>query len=435
MKEFLDFLGSQSPYDGLSLDDLQELASSVEVEFFASASVIIPADSAPLEHMFVVRTGEVEVVDRGVVIDVLGAGDTFGHISVLSGLSPAFEVRAADDTLVYRLPDPRKVLREPDRLTFSHYASAISRRRLTHTTLAEASRRPVQRYMRELVWADATTTVRDAARSMGDAGQSCVLIEVADGTLGIATDQDFRKLVAADNPALDGPVAAIMTSPVRSVRVDDTVTAAFLEMVEHGIHHLLVTGDAGQPLGFVRVVDLASADVRDPLLVRAAVDDAATLQELVAAAALLPATVIELAEYGVSPLQIGALDSTVRDHVVRRVVELCGTGPELEDVQLSWLALGSLARRESLPLSDIDSAIIWQGREVDEDAARANAEDVLGMLETCGFKRCVKGANATNPLFSRSVADWQAATHRIGSMIRPPRAWCCWHPSSRTVAG
>lgn len=415
MKEFLDFLGGQSPYDGLSFDDLEKLASAVEVEFFARGSIVVPANSPPLSHLFVIRTGEVEVVDRAVVIDVLGPGDTFGHISVLSGLPPALEVRTVEDTLVYRLPDPRQILAEPETLRFSNYASLISRRRLTQTTLAEASRRPVHRFMRQLVWADATTSLRDAARSMNDAGESCVLVTLANGSLGIATDQDFRRLVAADNPSLDAPVASIATTPVRTVQVDDTVTSAFLEMVEHGVHHLLVTSEAGRPLGFVRVVDLASADVRDPLLVRAAVDAASTISELAEAAALLPATVIELDDYGVPAIQIGALESTVRDHIVRRLVEICDTDADLEGVGLAWLALGSLARRESLPSSDVDTAIIWKpGDEHDDsaEAVRIYAERVLSALETCGFRRCPKGANATNPLFSRSVSDWQESASR-----------------------
>jgi hypothetical protein len=36
----------------------------------------------------------------------LAPGDTFGHISVLSGLPPTLAVRAAEDTLLYRLLTP-----------------------------------------------------------------------------------------------------------------------------------------------------------------------------------------------------------------------------------------------------------------------------------------------------------------------------------------
>lgn len=88
MQEFADFLGSQPPFDALSADDLARLARRVEVEYFAAGTVIVPAGSQPLDHLFVVRTGAVEIADRGRTVDLLGPGDTFGHISVLTGLAP-----------------------------------------------------------------------------------------------------------------------------------------------------------------------------------------------------------------------------------------------------------------------------------------------------------------------------------------------------------
>ncbi len=118
MREYVDFLGSQPPYDALDSADLDALARTVEVEYFAAGARIVEAGQAPLDHFFVVRTGEVEVIDRGRVVDLLGPGETFGQISVLSGLPPPLAVRASEDTLCYRFPDPRPVLRHPQRLQF-----------------------------------------------------------------------------------------------------------------------------------------------------------------------------------------------------------------------------------------------------------------------------------------------------------------------------
>lgn len=87
--------------------DIERLARKVEVEYFGIGTTIISAGSDPLDHIYIVRTGAVEILDRGSVVDLLGPGDAFGHISVLSGLPPQFSVRASEDTLCYRLPDPR----------------------------------------------------------------------------------------------------------------------------------------------------------------------------------------------------------------------------------------------------------------------------------------------------------------------------------------
>lgn len=413
MKEFIDFLGGQSPYDALAAEDLERLARAVEVEYFTAGSVIVPDGSPPLHCLYVVRTGAIEVLDRGRVIDLLGAGDTFGHVSVLSGLAPALEVRAAEDSLTYRLPDPRTILAHPEKLTFAHYGMLVSRERLTRATLLEAARRPVSRYLRPLVWGDHTTSVRDAARLVGEAGQSCLVVATPHG-LGIVTDHDFRALIAGAAPDLAGEVSTIASAPALTVTEETSVTMAFLEMIEHGVHHLVVTGPDSVPVGIVRVVDLASADVRDPLLVRAAVEQAATVEELAHAVALLPATIVELADNGVPPTQVGALHSAVLDTVLGRLIAIDrADNPELA-AAAGWMVLGSLARREALPGSDIDTALVWAETHaaLDPAAMRAAAERVLTALETCGLSRCPDGANATNPLFSRSLHAWQRASNQ-----------------------
>ena len=106
--------------------------------------------------------------------------------------------------------------------------------------------------------------------------------------LGIATDHDFRRSIADGSLSREAPLSAICSVPVVTVTEYTDASAALLEMVERGIHHLVVTTDTGDPVGVVRVVDLASAEVRDPLLVRRLVHRARGFDDLAAAAAILP---------------------------------------------------------------------------------------------------------------------------------------------------
>ena len=123
----------------------------------------------------------------------------------------------------------------------------------------------------------------------------------------------------------EAPLSAICSVPVVTVTEHTDAPTALLEMVERGIHHLVVTTDTGDPVGVVRVVDLASAEVRDPLLVRRLVHRARDLDDLAEAASILPSTVLELAEIGTPALRVTGILSAVRDLVVQRVVELTPT--------------------------------------------------------------------------------------------------------------
>ena len=68
--------------------------------------------------------------------------------------------------------------------------------------------------------------------------------------------------------------------PVVMITDTATIAEAFLRMVEHDVHHLPVADSQGRPSGVVRVVDMASAEVRDPLLIRSAVEHAADVPAL-----------------------------------------------------------------------------------------------------------------------------------------------------------
>jgi CBS domain-containing protein len=87
VQEFTDFLAKQPPFNALSNQDLEKISANIDVEYFSRDTVIVSAGSEPLDHLYIVRTGAVEVLDKGNVVDQLGAGDAFGHISVLTGLN------------------------------------------------------------------------------------------------------------------------------------------------------------------------------------------------------------------------------------------------------------------------------------------------------------------------------------------------------------
>ncbi len=412
MQEFADFLGSQPPFDALSGDDLERLAHRVEVEYFAAGTVIVPAGSAPLDHLYVIRTGAVEMLDRGRAVDLLGPGDTFGHISLLTGLGPPLSARAAEDTLCYRLPDPRTVIADRSALHFSHYGTRIARERLTGFGLLAGPQAPVTRHMRQIVWCEATMPVRAAAAALTRSDQSCALIRTPQGP-GIVTDRDFRSKVATGEVSADAPVSAIMSGPVSTVPSDATLAAAFVQMVKAGVHHLVVTDGSGEPIGVLRAMDLASVEVRDPLLIRTAIDSAADVSELGQASRLLPATIVELHDTGVPAEHIGALHAALIDAILSRLLLLSGE-PGGSSPPCSWLVLGSMARHEPLPGSDVDTGIVWadpDGADPGEDI-RKGATRVLAELEQCGLRRCPDGANADNPLFSRSRSGWAAAARR-----------------------
>ena len=406
MQEFTDFLAKQPPFDALPTDDIERLASKVEVEYFGLGTVIVTAGSEPLDHIYMVRTGSVEVLDRGNVVDLLGPGDAFGHISLLTGLPPQFSVRAAEDTLCYRLPDPRSIVHDASALAFNHFGTLVTRHRLTASALMSDAQSNVVRYMRAIVWCDASASVREVAKAITESEQSCALIRSGD-ELGLVTDRDFRSRVGVGEVSIDAPVRAIMSTPIITVPNTSTLAAAFLLMVETGVHHLVVIDEYEKPIGIVRAMDLASVELRNPLLIRGAIESAHNIEELSNASRFLLPSLVELHDSGIPALHVGGLMSAIVGAILVRILKLSDS---LETpVAHSWLLLGSMARGEPLPISDVDTAIVWADLADSNDPAeeiQRNAKRMLNQMELCGLHRCPNGANADNLLFTRSKSSW-----------------------------
>ena len=126
--------------------------------------------------------------------------------------------------------------------------------------------------------------------------------------------------------------------------------------------------------------------------------------------------IIALHDARVAAEHIAAIRSVVLDALTRRLIELAVADAGERPALFTWFALGSLARREAVPSSDVHSALAWQ----DEDAGPAAgaymtrvARAVESGLRACGVQPDAHGASASNPLFAHSIGSWRTAARSL----------------------
>ena len=407
MEDIAGFLGSHPPFDAVDAGELARIAAVTETEVSPRGKAIFPQGAGPVEYLWVVRSGSVEVIHDGRVLDLLGPGEVFGHASMISGLPTGFEARAAEDTVCYRIPADviRPLLARPDVLRFvarSIVARTVPAADQDQVRVATLIRTPP-------LLCQADEPIREAARRMTDRGASAALVPLAD-SFGIVTDRDLRRRVIAAGLSPDEPVSAIMTAPAYTVTADRLGGDVLLDMLERNVHHIPVLSPAGQVLGVVDDGDLVAAEGRKPLLLRRAIALADSPAELATAVAGLDPAIIALHDARATAEHLTAVRSVVLDALTRRLVELAVQDAGPPPVPFTWYALGSLARREAVPSSDVDSALAWDG-ESSEAAGYVGrvTRAVDEGLRTCGVSPDAHGASAANPIFARSLASWHRA--------------------------
>jgi CBS domain-containing protein len=419
--EIARFLSGHPPFDALDSDDLDRVAAATELESHRAGSTIFFQGAEPVEHLRVVRDGAVEIVFDRRVLDLLGAGELFGHASMLSGLPTGFEARAAEDTLCYRIPAEvaQGPLSGPAGLRFvtrsllglwEARAAAVS----TGYGIDPALQPAAALVRGEPVVCPPDTPIRDAAASMTAAGVTAAVIDVGDGSLGILTDRDLRTRVLARGLTGDTPVAAAMSAPAYICAPDMLGGDVLLDMLDRGFRHFPVVSPNGKILGVIEDTDIVAAQTRSSFFLRRRIARAESVQELADAARELRPTVIAMHEARVAPLNLSAVYSVVVDSLTRRLIELAVADAGEIGVEWAWLALGSQARREAAPGSDVDSAIVWFDAGSEADPAtrlQSIAGRVVDGLRKCGLEPDQHRATASDPLFVRSLESWQRAAH------------------------
>jgi CBS domain-containing protein len=410
-----DFLRVHPPFDALDEAEVQRLAAAAEVEHHPTGTTIFSQGAEPVAHLRVVRSGAVELVLDGRTLDLLGVGELFGQASMLSGLPTGFAARAQQDTTCLSIPAElaRDAFARPEGLRFLS-RSLLNRGRLDQRReeATDPADRPVASLVhRELVVCAPDTPIREAAQRMTDTGATCVVVQAGE-ELGIVTDRDLRSRVVAAGLSADAPVSAAMTAPAITAAADRPGGLVLLDMLDFGVRHLPVVSGTGIVLGVVDDADLAAAEARTPFLLRAAIADADGLGELAIAARELRPTVVALHRARTDPLRIAAVNSVVIDALTRRLIDLAVQEEGALPVPFAWLALGSVARREATPGSDVESALAWPGDDRDpalvEHALRITRRVDEGLL-ACGLRPDEKGTTAANPLLVRSLESWRRA--------------------------
>ena len=102
---------------------------------------------------------------------------------------------------------------------------------------------------------DASTTIKEAAKMMDKKNIGCIIVTEKNLPIGIVTERDFVKRVAANEIPLTSSIDKVMSSPLIAIGPDETVWEAAQTMKTKNIHKLPVKQN-NQIIGIVTTTDL-----------------------------------------------------------------------------------------------------------------------------------------------------------------------------------
>lgn len=408
------FLRQHAPFDTLDDEQLRRVAEAVTEHAYPEGALILQQSGAPAHHLYVVRSGSLEVISDGRVLDLMGEGEVFGQMSLVTGLEPTATIRAHEDAVCWLLDRAvaEQVLGTPGGTVF--VASSLHRRigRLAEDEPPDLGRVPVGSFVRRApVICEPGTTVGEAANTMAGERVSSVLVP-AQGGWAILTDRDLRTRVLASGRGSGTPIEDVASFPAITVPSSTMAAEAMYLMADGGFHHLpVVEGD--RLLGVVTETDLVRMSRREsPFGLKRRIGRAGSLEETVEAGRELPRAVAAMVDADLDPVDIGHVVGTTVDTLTRKFLDLGAEKLGPAPCTWAWLSLGSQARHEQALHTDQDHALAYDPAGAglaEEDVDPYFAELALFVtdgLEASGIRRCRAGIDAEHRGLRRTVEGW-----------------------------
>jgi CBS domain-containing protein len=406
MENFYTLLARHPPFDGIDPEEVRAALQGAQEHAFESGEIALVEDGAPALGLWVILGGSMDIVHEGEVIQVLEPGECFGHPSLLTGMAPAFTVRAREPSrcLLLSADASRRLL---GTVAGATYVAASMRKRLTgagHTVhaLRDVGTTPVSAIMRAATFCEPDEPLRQAAGRLGQNSTSALLVRLTDDRLGILTDADVRASVTEGEVALDAPVREVARSPVPTVPAAQLAVEAAVDMIAAGAEHLAVT-DARGVCGILSATDLLGLDARSPIALRHMILGAPDEDALVRATQELPRLFLLLVRAGVPARELGRVLSLQHDTIVARLVDFSIWRAGAAPLAWAWLDLGSAARREFTLASDQDNALAYADPEPGEEAAVDAYFERLGSDVNDGLARCGIGVDNNGVLAGKRL--------------------------------
>lgn len=426
--EIARFLEGTAPFDALERSRIAKLTRAVTVSYAPKGEIVLQS-GAQNARLFIVRSGSVELRLAGEDLTArLSSGACFAYPSLLRGGEVYNQTLALEDCLFYTIPAGEFFALRDESSAFREYFAADEAARIRHALQAQRKgrsldldRASLDQLMRQQtpVSCAPELPIRDAVRLMAQRDVSTLAICAKEGLVGIFTDKDLRKRVAAREVSFDTPISQVMTAFPQTLSTHASVAEAMAMMASGGFRHIPLLGPGGQLAGILSATDILSFLGSNAIDTGMAIAKAASVDALVEAARQINDGFAAMVGSGVLASHAMRFTSALGEAAHRRAAQLAERELGPPPVPYALVVFGSLAREEQLVGSDQDNGLIL-GDGVDDSGRAYFAQlgnRISDILDACGFVYCKGGIMAKNADQRLTQGEWRA---RYRSWVSDP---------------
>jgi signal-transduction protein with cAMP-binding, CBS, and nucleotidyltransferase domain/PAS domain-containing protein len=276
---------------------------------------------------------------------------------------------------------------------------------------------PVAQVMREAVVCPLNASIQNAAELMSLHGVDALLVRSEAGEpIGIVTDGDLRRRVVGGgiNPQL--PVAAVMSSPLKTGSEILPLARAWNEMKRAGIGHLVICDADGKARGIVARCDFDCSLFQPRPLSAAGGEGPLLLADLRTQFLKLPNLLDVFVRSHTRSEWLTGLTTANADLTAAAVASIVRRELGPPPVPFAFFVLGSEGRSEATLFTDQDNALVYLDPPAPQEEScrryfREFGERMNRMLAQTGYALCPGQVMAKNPRWNQPLSVWKHYFH------------------------
>lgn len=432
-----DFLKNFPPFNSLNYKELVLISSESKVLHIDKSEVLFKVGDQTHPYFYVVKEGAIglSVVSDAeeALIDKCDEGDILGLRPFFAKDNYLMTARAREESLLYAIPIEvfrPYVSQNQEVLNFLLESFASNTRNpynpenkgklISENVIYDEQSAELQYfqpigYTKKPITAKRKDIIKKVAQTMTQHKIGSVIIEENQLPIGIVTDKDLRSKIATGIFTIEVPIDQIMSAPVITVPENISIAETQMMMLKHNVGHLCVTEDGtnrSKIMGIISEHDVVSAQANNPGVLLKQTKRATRSKELKAVREKLSDLILNSLDKNIPIQHICNLVGEVNIAITKRSIELAIEKMETEPpTRFAWLNIGSQGRKEQLLMTDQDNALIFE--DVEEERYEEVktyfvelAEIVAKTLNKMGYEFCPAEMMASNPMWCKSVTDW-----------------------------
>ena len=443
-----DFLKHYPPFSSLEYLKLLEISKSCQVLYLEKNQTLFKINDPTHTFFYVVASGAIGLSVTSdtddVLIDKCDEGDILGLRPFFAKNNYLMTAKAREESIVYAIPIETfkpYVVTNPEVLSFllesfasntrnpydkNNKGKLVSENVIYNDQNAEIQYYQPIKYTQNPITASPTDIVKFVAQTMASSKIGSMIIHDNRKPIGIVTDKDLRSKIATGLYSIDVTIDKIMSSPVITVADNLSIAEAQIMMLKHNVSHLCVTKDGtndSEITGIITEHDIVVAQANNPGVLLKQSKRAQKSADLKEVREKLTDLIQHSLDKNVPINHITSIVGEINLAITKRAIELALDKMETPPpAQFAWMNMGSQGRKEQLLLTDQDNAIVFEDVSEDKyDAVKKYfidlAEKVTKTLNKVGYEYCPAEMMASNPLWCKSVTDWQ---HQFKGWINAP---------------